>query len=1021
MTMSRSKAETLRRELNKYQTIYSQECFRKGCDEISSSYYTKLQKCLESAKTNKDPLFCMDSSGTNLLALVNYRLGLKERNSKFSEQAKELNEEVLRKDSCNLSAAVLKCHMLLDQGKNSKAEEHMRKIQGSENIGNIIATGKAELAFAYLQLDPRHLERVVALYVEVLQNEENSALISLYRYRLAKACSRLLNKGNTTDNKEDPQKYYKLAYKQLVEGIYQNDCPPFLKARALVDIAFAYKKCETTLHVKNPDPALPYDWDFDKCIAEAEKIDPRDPHVLHQCGNHIRQRATTITQFKKAEKKLLESIKMIPNHVAHHHLALTYKAMWHIEREHKQTKLYANEKRGGPNKLRGKRRQKKKSIGSHSKGDRCGPMNLSESMDLPESKPESCNAETIGCDNAEESHQCDSGIDHSLLDSRDSEVSPRQDVSMESDEGLNVDLSGGNQSNNYGISKMLVSHEGRGGTPHKPTNSKGSHPKGFECATLHSPSEAVAGSQQCDSGIGCSHTGSSYSEDSSRQDVSMGSDEGVNVSPPESLALSSGADAEGLPRKEAPIISPLHVDQVPQAVDRQSENPKRKSTLSRPTFHPYDSVIWGEIPKHGKDPKYFDILRAENPVDEVPGDYFCKYHENLVKANEMVCQTSCRYLVDLGRAYASEMKFEDAVENFRCAADTEYNVNDESYLYEQWGLLYKEHGEKLENVVESDAKDLFHISVQAVTRMRDRSKVAFYKLRDILENECKADSSNCDAKRALAQLFSIVGNNEKALQVLEHDPDTHEDYILYLNKAGKHCEAYTHLLLIPPPKAESGIGLREVSDSGTYEDGGNHDSEQANPVRTKPYFIQTTFHAAVQERKFKTPDKAYSHLYRSFGPRKHEKTLDAYIYCPFNEDGSEQNVKAIHKLLKGWELVVESSLDILLGGSVFKCLEMNCKKAVFVLVYLNDKAEGDAMTNDTEVLGDTQLENMAACGLQLNIVCIKQNAAVVIPFCLQKYPSICSPGENLENNFPFMQNLMCRLLEVDEESLPNFE
>ncbi|KAK2150089.1 hypothetical protein LSH36_424g02034 [Paralvinella palmiformis] len=196
--------------------------------------------------------------------------------------------------------------------------------------------------------------------------------------------------------------------------------------------------------------------------------------------------------------------------------------------------------------------------------------------------------------------------------------------------------------------------------------------------------------------------------------------------------------------------------------DHDDATHKQTNVYLRPKYpSTYESV-----PKHYRQPDFYDKLRTSNPVEKKQPEhkYLKKSYENLLSANEKVLGTVARYLTDLARIHVSMNKPAD--EYFISAAkvidDIEESYStDGAYLFEQWGLYMKSKDR-------INAKALFLKSLKFSIMGNQRSRVAFYELIDLLD---KMVDGRQNDPRAVAKekafVFRLVGQFKQAREQIK--------------------------------------------------------------------------------------------------------------------------------------------------------------------------------------------------------------------------------------------------------------
>ena len=206
----------------------------------------------------------------------------------------------------------------------------------------------------------------------------------------------------------------------------------------------------------------------------------------------------------------------------------------------------------------------------------------------------------------------------------------------------------------------------------------------------------------------------------------------------------------------------------------EDKNFLRRHSSSQATIQPRNPVIPGKLAEHFCQPGYFDVLRTNNPKDcDEPHDFLQQAVAAAEQAVEVSGSTILRYLVDLARLYISCGETDKAEAVFAEAQSMRSNSDDAAYLFEQWGLLKQGY---LGNDASSldDIKDLFRQAVVSAVHGNQRSRVAFYKLRDIIEAEMKMESNRLCLLKEKTLLYKCIMDYSRAersiLQALREFP-----------------------------------------------------------------------------------------------------------------------------------------------------------------------------------------------------------------------------------------------------------
>ena len=233
-----------------------------------------------------------------------------------------------------------------------------------------------------------------------------------------------------------------------------------------------------------------------------------------------------------------------------------------------------------------------------------------------------------------------------------------------------------------------------------------------------------------------------------------------------------------------------------QATDRPTQHshsnlrePPQNAPRECPTLHPYNrrQIGPGDVPRQTKKPYFFDKLRTNNPSAKDNGPrMFLEEAQNCFERAKAITKGTCsRYVVDLARSLVSLGMHDEAEREFNEAnklAST-MNNNDATYLYEQWALLRHDRAKQAETPDGdiSKMKDVARLYRQAIlcaVRARDRSRMAFYKLKDLLRDELQRDPDN----RPLQIEYSVLCHSEEKyseskemhilVEALKNDEDT---------------------------------------------------------------------------------------------------------------------------------------------------------------------------------------------------------------------------------------------------------
>ena len=211
----------------------------------------------------------------------------------------------------------------------------------------------------------------------------------------------------------------------------------------------------------------------------------------------------------------------------------------------------------------------------------------------------------------------------------------------------------------------------------------------------------------------------------------------------------------------------------------------RTAPRELPTLPPWKSQELGDVPRQLKKPDFFDKLRTSNPPVKDGGsrtylEQAKKCFEEAKKITKGMCSP---YIVDLARSLISLGLYDAAEREFNAAKKLASTMNnsDATYLYEQWALLRHSRAsqEQRADEAKSKMKDVARLYRQAIlsaVRARERSRMAFYNLRDLLSKELEHDADNEALKMEYSVLRDSVQNysecKEMLVEALKKDEDT---------------------------------------------------------------------------------------------------------------------------------------------------------------------------------------------------------------------------------------------------------
>ena len=191
-----------------------------------------------------------------------------------------------------------------------------------------------------------------------------------------------------------------------------------------------------------------------------------------------------------------------------------------------------------------------------------------------------------------------------------------------------------------------------------------------------------------------------------------------------------------------------------------------------------------------KKPDFFDRLRTSNPLakDDRSRKYLEQAKECFERAKQMTKGTCSPYIVDLARTMISLGMCGDAEKEFEAAdkLGRTMNDNDAAYLFEQWAILrhnLTRRSEETSEKARGQMKDVASIYRQAIlhaVRSREKSRMAFYNLRDLLskELELEHEAGNAALRMEYEVLYSSAERygecGEMLVRALENDQETRD-------------------------------------------------------------------------------------------------------------------------------------------------------------------------------------------------------------------------------------------------------
>jgi tetratricopeptide (TPR) repeat protein len=246
---------------------------------------------------------------------------------------------------------------------------------------------------------------------------------------------------------------------------------------------------------------------------------------------------------------------------------------------------------------------------------------------------------------------------------------------------------------------------------------------------------------------------------------------------------------------------------------------------SLPTLRPKFHAKPGQTPKQSRMPDLYDKLRVSNPLiksrDHPSTNYLLEAEKCLDEACRLSNYTSCCYfadyiriLISLGESQKAEEMFERAIDMLSEQSPATADHKDCAYLYEQRALF--EHRKLVPTSSDYDESitcvmKWYRLAIREAVTAKVRSKMSFYKLRDILEERMDKNPLNdkayrleynvlydtmekhSDSPEALVQALECEKTCQLALELIkllyersqENDASTAFVYITALKNAGK--------------------------------------------------------------------------------------------------------------------------------------------------------------------------------------------------------------------------------------------
>ena len=208
-----------------------------------------------------------------------------------------------------------------------------------------------------------------------------------------------------------------------------------------------------------------------------------------------------------------------------------------------------------------------------------------------------------------------------------------------------------------------------------------------------------------------------------------------------------------------------------QEISSNSQAAPQRAPRELPTLPPRNQHELGDVPRQLKKPDFFDKLRTSNPPvkDKRSREFLEQAKECFEKAKEITKETCSPYIVDLARSLISLRLYDDAEREFKTANKLArtgaMNNNDATYFYEQWALFG--HGRaRQEETPDNNVVRRYRRAILSAVRARERSRMAFYKLRDLLSEQLKQDANNKAVKMEYDVLYNSAEKFSKCKEML---------------------------------------------------------------------------------------------------------------------------------------------------------------------------------------------------------------------------------------------------------------
>ncbi|KAK3085614.1 hypothetical protein FSP39_006125 [Pinctada imbricata] len=255
----------------------------------------------------------------NLLSYLKWRLG-------NEDKAVLICDENLKMDELNIIALANKARFLRSSYRFHEAEQVLHQLQNLQNrddFDRLQSRAKAEIAYSYSRLGPKHHGKCIELFKEALITfPENCS----WKFGLAMTYRRETNILNSQQTVEGSYEEHALkALKLLVQVTTSDQSSDNLKAKAFCELGqILYGKKKSQKFFSHIPKCIGILSDKD-CFRKAREISPNDPFVLQRIGRHLRHSGMldeSIECLKKAR-----SIRETPYNLNHLALSLRSKAV----------------------------------------------------------------------------------------------------------------------------------------------------------------------------------------------------------------------------------------------------------------------------------------------------------------------------------------------------------------------------------------------------------------------------------------------------------------------------------------------------------------------------------------------------------------------------------------------------------------------------------------------------------------------------------------------------------------------